>query len=106
MLRYNWYANSRSYRVQLTINTNKTGIYKNLSVNLSALHTDNDAAKGLLSENYYYVGLIQNLPSMPQLQWRFRVGYDDILTQHATGVTTTSTYNDNLDTRVEFNYLF
>ena len=62
MSRYNWYANTKSYRAQLTINTNGIGVYKNLFVQISALHTDNDAAKGLMSENYYYIGLIQNLP--------------------------------------------
>ena len=108
MSRYNWYANTKSYRAQLTINTNGTGVYKNIFVQTSALHTDNDAAKGLMSENYYYIGLIQNLPFMPQLQWRLRIGYDDILTNTTSGKTVTRglAINDNLDTRLEFNYLF
>ena len=108
MARYNWFADSRSYRVQLSINTNATGVYKNIFIQTSALHTDNDASKGLPSENYYYVGLIQNLPSMPQFQWRLRVGYDDILTNTTSGkqVVTGLAANDNLDTRLEFNYLF
>ncbi|WP_345991142.1 OprD family outer membrane porin [Sulfurimonas sp. HSL-1716] len=100
MARYNWYADSRSYRIQMTLNKNKTGVYKDPYIELSALHTDNDAAKGLYSENYYYAGITQNFPSMPELQWRFRIGYDDVLK------TPTTTVDDNLDTRLEFNYLF
>ena len=101
MARYNWYADSRSTRLQFTAKTNFTPALKDLNIELSALHTDNDIAKGLSSENYYYLGFMQNLPKMPQFQWRFRIGYDDILNG-----TSNAAANDNLDTRLEFNYLF
>lgn len=101
MARYNWYADSRSYRIQATAKTNMTPALKDLNIELSALHTDNDPAKNISSENYYYLGLMQNIPSMPQLQWRFRMGYDDILNGASNAAA-----NDNLDTRLEFNYLF
>jgi len=77
MARYNWMANTKSYRIQLQINQNKTGIYKDLFVQTSILHTDADEDKGFYDENYYYLGFIQNIPSMLELQWRFRLGYQD-----------------------------
>jgi hypothetical protein len=96
MARYNWIANTKSYRAELTINESKTGVYKDVAVTLSALHTDADELKGQFDENYYYAGLTQNLPAMPELQWRFRIGYQD--TEKADA--------DNVDTRFEINYLF
>ncbi len=101
MSRYNWYADSRSYRAQFTAKTNMTPALKDLNIELSAVHTDNDIAKGWTSENYYYVGLMQNLPALPQFQWRIRIGYDDILNGASNAAN-----NDNLDSRLEFNYLF
>lgn len=96
MARYNWVANTKSYRAELTINPNKSNIYKKLFVQLSALHTDADEAKGQYDENYYYAGFIQNIPSLAELQWRLRLGYTDTKKADA----------DNLDARLELNYLF
>jgi len=101
MARYNWYADTRSYRIQFVAKTNIAPVLKDLNIEVSALHTDNDMAKGWQSENYYYVGFIQNLPALPQFQWRLRIGYDDILNG-----TSNAASNDNLDSRLEFNYLF
>lgn len=96
MARYNWMANTKSYRIELQLNNNKTGIYKDVFVQASVLHTDADENKGLFDENYYYVGFVQNLPMMPELQWRLRLGYND----------TKKTDADSLDARFELNYLF
>lgn len=96
MARYNWTANTKSYRIEVQRATNKTGIYTDLYVQASILHTDADESKGYYDENYYYVGLVQNLPSLVELQWRLRLGYTD--TKKADG--------DNLDARFELNYLF
>lgn len=96
MARYNWVANTKSYRVELMINSNKTGIYKYVMMQLSALHTDADEEKGQYDENYYYAGFTQNLPMMPELQWRLRIGYQDTQKVDADGI----------DTRFELNYLF
>ncbi|MGE4397768.1 MAG: hypothetical protein AB7D34_10050, partial [Sulfurimonas sp.] len=60
------------------------------------LHTDADESKGYFDENYYYIGFIQNIPSMSDLQWRLRLGYTD----------TKELYADSLDSRLEINYLF
>ncbi|WP_294931656.1 hypothetical protein [Sulfurimonas sp.] len=96
MARYNWVANTKSYRAELTINPNKTGVYKDVAMQLSALHTDADENKGQFDENFYYAGFVQNLPMMPELQWRLRLGYTD----------TDKVDADSLDARFELNYLF
>ncbi len=96
MARYNWMANTKSYRIELTHGGNKTGIYKDLFVQLSALHTDADEEKGYFDENFYYAGFVQNLPGFVDLQWRLRLGYTDTEKENA----------DSLDARFEINYLF
>ncbi len=96
MARYNWVANTKSYRAELTINSNQPGAYEDIVTQLSVLHTDADEAKGQFDENYYYIGFVQNIPSMTDLQWRLRLGYTD----------TKELYADSLDSRFEINYLF
>jgi len=46
---------------------------------------------------YYYIGFVQNIPSMVDMQWRLRLGYVDYIDD--------SEFND-LDARFEINYLF
>lgn len=96
MARYNWMANTKSYRIEVQRAANKRGIYTDLYVQASVSHTDADESKGYYDENYYYVGFVQNLPSLAALQWRLRLGYAD--TEKADA--------DNLDARFELNYLF
>ncbi len=96
MARTNWIANTKSYRAEIVINDNKSAVYKDVMMQISALHTDADETKGQFDENYYYAGFTQNIPSMPELQWRFRIGYQDTEKVNA----------DNVDTRFELNYLF
>ncbi|MFA6193067.1 MAG: OprD family outer membrane porin [Sulfurimonas sp.] len=96
MARTNWIANTKSYRAEIMINDNKKGVYKDVLMQISALHTDADETKGQFDENYYYAGFTQNLPMMPELQWRFRLGYQDTKKVDA----------DTVDTRFELNYLF
>jgi len=48
---------------------------------------------------FYYVGFVQNIPSMPSLQWRLRLGYSQFLDSE------NSDFNF-LDGRFEINYLF
>ncbi len=94
MARYNWQANTKSYRIELVRNANKTGIYKNTFIQASILHTDADENKGYFDENYYYIGFVQN--PLQNLQWRLRLGYQD----------TKKVNSDGLDSRLEFNYIF
>lgn len=96
MARYNWIANTKSYRAELMINSNQAGAYKDIVTQLSILHTDADESKGQFDENFYYVGFIQNIPSFIDLQWRLRLGYADTKKIDA----------DSLDARFELNYLF
>ena len=96
MARYNWMANTKSYRVELTRGGNKKGIYTDLFIQASILHTDADESKGYFDENFYYVGFVQNVPSLVALQWRLRLGYTDTEKDDA----------DSLDGRFELNYLF
>lgn len=96
MARYNWKANTKSYRAELQVNANNTGVYRDLLIQASVLHTDADENKGQYDENYYYIGFIQNIPSFVDLQWRLRLGYTDTKKADA----------DSLDARLEFNYLF
>lgn len=96
MARYNWMANTKSYRLELVRNANKKGVYKDIFIQMSILHTDADEAKGNFDENYYYVGFVQNIPALVDLQWRLRLGYND----------TDKVDADSLDGRFEINYLF
>ncbi|MEJ2468431.1 MAG: hypothetical protein P8Y51_05065, partial [Campylobacterales bacterium] len=96
MARYNWMANTKSYRIELQRAANKTGIYSDLFIQASILHTDADESKGYYDENYYYVGFVHNLPALVDLQWRLRLGYTDTEKDDA----------DSLDGRFEINYLF
>jgi len=105
MGRYNWFANTKSYRIKMTRNANKTGLYKNLFTELSVLYTDGDENKYVTigdvnlkyaDQIYYYAGFVQNIPVLPELQWRLRLGYNDT---DLEGL-------DNLDARFELNYLF
>ena len=97
MARYNWKANTQSYRLELVRNANKTGVYKDVFIQTSILYTNADEEKGNLDEMYYYIGFVQNIPSMVDMQWRLRLGYVDYIDD--------STYND-VDARFEINYLF
>ena len=96
MARYNWMANTKSYRIEVTRNGNSRGVYANLFTQLSLLHTDADESKGYYDENFYYAGFVHNLPNAPEVQWRLRLGYTD--TEKADA--------DSLDARFEINYLF
>ena len=96
MARYNWMADTKSYRIEIVRGANKTGIFTNLFVQASFLHTDADESKGYYDENYYYLGFVQNLPMLTDLQWRLRLGYNDTEKPDA----------NNLDSRFEINYLF
>ena len=98
MARYNWKANTKSYRLELVRNGNKKGIYKDVFIQASILYSDFDQNKEQNEdEMYYYIGFVQNIPSLVDLQWRLRLGYVDYVDNDE--------FND-LDARFEVNYLF
>jgi len=97
---YNWKANTKSYRIELVKGANKTGIYKKPFIQTSILYIDGDEKKSSLSDSMlYYVGIVQNIPSMPEFQYRVRLGYRDFINK-------SSLISNYLDSRLEFNYLF
>jgi hypothetical protein len=102
MITYNWRANTKSYRFEIQKNANKKGIYKDLFIQTSVLFIDADEQKtGPFVEDkmFYYVGFVQNVPSMPSLQWRLRLGYSQFLDDENSDL-------NFLDGRFEINYLF
>ena len=99
MARYNWKANTKSYRLELVRNGNKKGIYKDTFIQASILYTDADEDKSAKDEIYYYVGFVQNVPSLVNLQWRLRIG-------HVQYTDSVNSDNDDTDTRFELNYFF
>jgi len=96
---YNWRANVKSYRIELVKGANSKGIYTSPFIQTSVLYMDGDASKKETNSLFYYAGLIQNLPSAPEFQYRLRLGW-----RHFTS----SPYPiaDYLDSRFELNYLF
>ena len=97
---YNWRADTKSYRVEVVKGANKTGIYKNMFIQASVLYIDGDIEKSSTADSmFYYAGFIKNLDSMPEFQYRLRLGYRDF-------VGDSSSISNYLDSRLEFNYLF
>ena len=96
MARYNWEANTKSYRIALQMNNDKKAHYHDTFIETSILYTDADENKGEFDETYYYLGFLHTLKSVASLTWKLRLGYAD----------TQKTLTDSLDSRFELNYLF
>jgi len=100
MGRYNWRANTKSYRLEVVRGADLEGVYEDIFIQASVLYTDGDDTKvGINDELFYYIGFVQNIPSLVNLQWRLRVGYCDYVEPTARDL-------NNLDSRFEINYLF
>jgi len=97
---YNWKADTKSYRVEVIKGANKTGVYKNMFIQASILYIDGDIEKSSSADSmFYYAGIVKNLESFPEFQYRVRLGYRDF-------VGDSSNISNYLDSRLEFNYLF
>ncbi len=96
---YNWRANMKSYRLELVYNANKNAVYKKPFLQTSILYMDGDQSKKETDSMFYYAGIVQNIPSMPEFQYKVRFGYRDF-------VGASSLISDYIDSRLEFNYLF
>ncbi len=96
---YNWKANTKSYRIELVHGANSSGIYKDIFIQTSVLYVDEDEDKAGKDRVYYYMGFVQNIPSLVDLEWRLRLGYAQFLDSDD------SEFN-YLDSRLELNYLF
>jgi len=102
---YNWFANTKSYRLELVKNATATGQYDDLFIQTSVLYINGDENK-FNTDNfktsdsmYYYIGFVQNAPNLPDFQYRLRLGYRDF-------IESASNVPNYLDSRLEFNYLF
>jgi len=103
---YNWRANTKSYRIELVKGANKSGVYKKPFIQTSILYIDSDEKKAIFEDSMvYYVGVVQNIPSLPELQYRVRLGYRDFIGDD-TEYSKYLQVSNYLDSRVEFNYLF
>ncbi|HFB53735.1 MAG TPA: outer membrane porin, OprD family [Sulfurimonas autotrophica] len=96
---YNWRANVKSYRLELVYGANAKGIYTKPFIQTSVLYIDGDKNKNETDSMFYYAGIVQNIPSVKELQYRVRLGWRDFIGD-SSGVS------DYLDARLEFNYLF
>jgi hypothetical protein len=97
---YNWRANTKSYRIEVVKGANAKGVYTKPFIQASVLYVDTDENKAILEDSIvYYLGLVQNLPSMPEFQYRIRLGHRDFIGD-------ASSISSYTDTRLEFNYLF
>ena len=96
---YNWRANVKSYRLELVYGANAKGIYTKPFIQTSVLYIDGDKSKNETDSMFYYAGIVQNIPSVKELQYRVRLGWRDFIGD-SSGVS------DYLDARLEFNYLF
>lgn len=116
MARYNWKANTKSYRAEFVRCTSTDGIYNDIYVQASVMYQNNDETKNKLNllhddSLYYYLGLMQNIPELDNMQWRFRIGYQQYLNTDPSkadleGIEFNDTDLNNLDTRFEINYFF
>jgi hypothetical protein len=97
---YNWKANTKSYRLEVVKGANSTGVYTSPFIQTSILYIDGDIKKSILAKSmFYYAGIVQNIPSMKEFQYRLRLGYRDFIGD-------SSSVPNYLDSRLEFNYLF
>ena len=102
MARYNWRANTKSYRLEVVRKTSDIGIYNDIFIQASVMYEDDDAKKydGINVDSvYYYIGFMQNVDFLDNAQWRYRLGYQDFLGDYASQI-------NNIDTRFELNYFF
>ena len=114
MARYNWKANTKSYRAEIVRCTSTDGIYNDIYIQASILYQDNDETKTLTGTDnslYYYVGLMQNIAALDNVQWRLRLGYNqyldsDITWKDSNNIDRVDSDFNNLDSRVELNYFF
>lgn len=98
MARYNWIANTQTYRLRGTYDFGKADVVKGLRTYLSFTRENYDEEKNIgLDANIYYFGLIQELQEIPNLSLRFRTEYVERVA---------ASTDDHAEVRMELNYLF
>ena len=96
MSRYNWLANTQTYRILGSYDFDKKGI----KTYLSFTHEDYDENKNdfvLNDADIYYFGLIKEIEEVPNLSLRFRTEYVE---------QTLGNIDNYTEARAELNYLF
>ena len=114
MGRYNWKANTKSYRAEFVRCTSTDGIYNDVYIQASLMYQNSDERKSALQLDdslYYYVGFMQNIASLDNMQWRFRLGYQQFLNTDSKrlnqeNIEFQDTDLNNMDVRFEINYFF
>lgn len=98
MARYNWIANTKTYRLRGAYDFSKADIIEGLRTYLSYTYENYDEAKSLRNDAYlYYLGAIKEIESVPSLSARLRMQYVD--EQNSERI-------DHTEVRMELNYLF
>lgn len=98
MARYNWVANTKTYRARYAYDFSKTNIIEGLRTYVSFTVEDYDESKTVRNDaDLYYLGAIKKISSVPNLSARVRL-------QHVNEKNEDSVNHNEL--RMELNYLF
>ena len=98
MARYNWVANTKTYRLRYAYDFGKGKIIEGLRSYFSYTVEDYDEKKTPRNDAYlYYMGLIKEIKTVPNLSARLRMQYVD---------ETKEASIDHSELRMELNYLF
>ncbi|PHR57067.1 MAG: hypothetical protein COA44_06660 [Arcobacter sp.] len=98
MARYNWVANTKTYRLCYAYDFGKGKIIEGLRSYFSYTHEDYDEDKTSKNDAYlYYFGLIKKIKTVPNLSARLRIQYVDEINDVSI---------DHTEMRMELNYLF
>ncbi|HIC43572.1 MAG TPA: outer membrane porin, OprD family [Sulfurimonas sp.] len=99
MARYNWIANTQTYRLLGSYDFEKANIVDGLRTVTSLSYEDYDEAKlgEKVDARLYYVAFIKDIQAVPNLSFRFRAQWVDLVSNEQI---------DNGQMRLEVNYLF
>ena len=98
MARYNWVANTKTYRLRYAYDFGKANVIEGLRTYASYTVEDYDESKTTRNDaDLYYLSAIKEIKSVPNLSTRLRVQYvnekNDFSINHS-------------ELRMELNYLF
>jgi len=98
MARYNWVANTKTYRVRYAYNFAKAGLIEGLRTYASFTVEDYDEDKTTRNDaDLYYLGAIKEIKSVPNLSARLRMQYVNEKNEDSV---------NHSELRMELNYLF
>jgi len=98
MARYNWVANTETWRLRGSFDFGKANIISGLRTYMSFTQENYDEEKKPNADaNIYYFGLIKDVEKVPNMSFRLRTEYVE---------QTAANTNDHTELRMELNYLF